>query len=129
MVTTDIQTRDDIKLLITKFYESLLRDEEMKYIFDEVAKVDLIEHSEIIVDFWESILFQLGHYKRNAMEIHLKLHQKFPLSKSHFEKWLAVFESTIDSLFEGATADVAKERARSIGLLMQFKIDQMDKSS
>ena len=61
------------------------------------------------------------------MEMHLVLHKKYPLTTKHFEKWLYFFRESIDELYTGPTADLALERAKSIALLMQYKINQLDK--
>ena len=123
----DIQNREDIAKLINAFYEKLLADELLAPIFIEVAKIDLTEHLPILYDFWESVLFQVGKYKRNAMEVHLDLHQMHRLEEQHFNRWLALFNETVDDFFEGETANRAKVRALSIATVIKMKIDQLDK--
>jgi len=127
MMKKDIQNRADIQKLMTTFYEQLLQREEMKHIFLEVARIDVLEHLDILVDFWESVLFQAGTYKRNAMEIHLDLHRQYPLTEAHFKTWLHLFNETTDTLFEGAKATMAKERALSIASIIKMKIDHLDR--
>ena len=86
MMKNDIQNRKDIRKLVGTFYEKLLKDEVFNYIFLEVAKVDVLEHMDIIIDFWESALFQAGKYKDDLIEVHLNLNQQFNygLNKEHF---------------------------------------------
>ena len=60
------------------------------------------------------------------MEPHLALHEKHPLEKIHFDLWLHYFNTTIDELFTGEKTELAKERAKSIALLMQVKVEQMN---
>ena len=126
-IKNDIKNRNDIRKLVTAFYEKLLKDEEFKHIFLEVAQIDILEHLDIIVDFWESVLFQAGKYKRNALEIHLDLHQKYRLQEKHFNKWLETFNQSIDELFEGQKAKDAKDRALSIATIIKMKIDNLEK--
>jgi len=59
------------------------------------------------------------------MQPHLILHQKSPLEKHHFETWLRYFNNTVDELFEGEKAFIAKERAQSIATVMQIKLVQI----
>jgi hemoglobin len=59
------------------------------------------------------------------MQPHMNLHQKSPLEKHHFETWLGYFKQTVDELFEGEKAFLAKERATSIATVMQIKIKQL----
>jgi hemoglobin len=70
-------------------------------------------------------LLQEGRYDGNPMKIHLDLHFQEPLTKAHFDRWLAHFNSTVDELFEGPKAHLAKERALSIATVMQIKIAQL----
>jgi hemoglobin len=100
----DIANRQDILLLVTRFYEKLLADPSISYLFTDVARIHLPHHFETLVDFWDHILFQNDVYRKNAMEPHLILHRKSPLNKQHFETWLKYFKETVDELFEGEKA-------------------------
>jgi len=73
-------------------------------------------------DFWETTLFQKTTYKGNPMTIHLDLNQKQPLKKLHFDRWLLLFNETVNKLFTGQKAELAKTRALSIATVMQIKI-------
>jgi hemoglobin len=119
----DINSRQDITTFITSFYTKVRVDEMLGFIFNEVAHMSWEEHIPVIVDFWETILLDNPVYKKNAMEVHYDLNKKFPLQKIHFDTWLFLFNSTIDELFEGKIATLAKTRAKAIADLMQFKIN------
>ncbi|MBK8501600.1 MAG: group III truncated hemoglobin [Saprospiraceae bacterium] len=121
----DIESREDLATLVKYFYDFLLADEVMSPIFMEVAKIDLESHLPHLVDFWHSLLFMTGAYKRNVMEMHLALHAKKSLEKNHFDLWLHYFEKSVNDLFVGPRSELAIERANSIAQLMQFKISQM----
>jgi hemoglobin len=121
----DIANRDDLLLLMRSFYDKLLADPAISYIFTDIAKIDLEHHLPVLVDFWDSILFQSDTYHKNAMQPHIQLHQQSPLQKQHFEIWLRYFKQTVDELFEGEKAFIAKERATSIATVMQIKISQL----
>ena len=124
---TDIQNRADLQKLVSNFYEKLLQQEEFKHIFLEVAKIDILDHMDILIDFWESVLFQAQKYKNNTLEIHVDLHQKYRLQESHFNEWLGTFNETVDELFEGEIADKAKVRALSIATIIRMKISNLDR--
>ena len=121
----DIETRGDLLLLMQQFYRNLLADGSISYLFTDVAKIDLPHHLPVLVDFWDSILFQSGTYQKNAMQPHMALHQKSPLTKHHFETWLRYFKETVDEQFDGNNAFIIKERATSIATVMQIKIKQL----
>ena len=121
----DITSREDLLLLVTKFYEKLMKDPSISYLFTDIAKIDLAHHLPVLVDFWDSVLFQSDTYRKNAMQPHLVLHQRSPLNDEHFTTWLRYFTETVDELFEGETAFIAKERAVSIATVMRIKIKQL----
>lgn len=120
----DIEDRKDIKLLIDTFYIKIRKEESLGYIFDEIAKVDWENHMPVMYDFWETTLFHKGSYKRNAMQAHIDLNEKTPLTKAHFDQWLFIFKATVDELFDGEMANNAKGRAISIATMIQFKINK-----
>lgn len=122
----EIENREDLYLLVSQFYVKLLKDDKIKHFFEEMIHEDgLEEHLQILVDFWDNMLFYSGVYKRNAMRPHLFLHQKIPFKKEHFEIWLNHFNNSIDENFIGELAHAAKTRALSIATVMQLKIGQM----
>ena len=118
----DIETRGDIELLIKAFYEKVQADETIGIIFTKVIQMDWDHHIPLIVDFWESILLDNPVYKRNAMAVHYDLHKKYPLQKKHFDAWLQLFCKTLDELYSGPVAELAKKRAEGIAGLMLFKM-------
>jgi hemoglobin len=119
---SDIVNRADIELLLRAFYGQILGDPEIGHFFTQVVSLDLAAHLPRLADFWESILFQSAGYQGDAMAVHLALHHQSPLTAHHFEVWLRQFAATVDNLFVGEKADLAKERARTIASLMQVKI-------
>lgn len=124
----DISNRDDIDLLMRVFYEKLLADKSISYIFTDVAKIDIHEHLPVIGNFWESVLLHNNVYHNNTMKVHLDLNTKSPLLKSHFDTWLKHFSATVDELFEGPIALLAKQRATSVATMMQITIAQRSKN-
>ena len=118
----DIATRQDIDRLMHVFYERVLVDDVIGYIFTDVAKLDLEHHIPIIADFWESLLFGTPAYSkhgRNPLLVHKELHEKVALTDEHFARWLEQFTATIDEMFAGDRADFLKIRAHAIAARMQ----------
>jgi hemoglobin len=120
----DISSREDLLLLVTRFYEKLLNDPSISYLFTDIAKINLEHHLPVLVDFWDSVLFSSDTYRKNAMQPHIDLHRQSPIQKQHFETWLRYFKETVDELFEGDKAFLAKEKATSIATVMQIKLSQ-----
>jgi hemoglobin len=122
----DISSRQDIEQLIITFYEKVKPDPTIGFIFTDIVKIDWEHHIPVIVDFWESILLDNPIYQKNAMEVHYHLNNKMPLQKEHFKTWLNLFISTVDDLYEGKIAALAKTRAKSIAAVMQHKMDNFN---
>jgi hemoglobin len=125
----DIQSRKDIQQLIVAFYEKVKVNPSIGFIFTELVTIDWDHHIPLIVDFWETILLDNPVYKKNAMEAHYHLNNKMPLQKIHFETWLGLFTTTVDELFEGKIATLAKTRAKSIAAVMEFKMNNNNNKS
>ena len=118
----DIENRKDIELLITTFYDKVKADETIGYIFNDIAKVNWEKHLPVMFDFWENVLFYTGAYNGNPMIVHQHLHRVVPLTTPHFKQWEKIFTETVDELFDGTNAILAKQRALSISTMMQVKI-------
>ncbi|HMD00251.1 MAG TPA: group III truncated hemoglobin [Ferruginibacter sp.] len=120
----DIENRKHIELLIKTFYDKVNADPTIGYIFNDIAKVNWETHLPIMYDFWENSLFYTGDYNRNTMQVHLKLNETVPLTASHFDRWLQLFSATVDELFAGEKAELAKQRAISIATLIRINIQR-----
>jgi hemoglobin len=122
-IKRDIQTRADISIFIKAFYEKVLTDETIGIIFTEKFPLNWDHHIPLIVDFWETILLDNPVYKKNAMEVHYSINEKFPLQQKHFTAWLKIFDETLDKFFSGERVLLAKKRAAGIAQLMLLKMD------
>jgi hemoglobin len=52
-----------------------------------------------------------------------------PLRAEHFEIWIKLFKATIDELFVGETAEMAKQRADLVGWTILEKIKAKQNSN
>lgn len=111
---SDLIDRDDVRLLVEEFYRTAFRDPLIGPIFTDIARMDLDHHLPIMCDFWETVLFQAGLYRRNALQLHLALNAKFPLQREHFDRWLQIWKATVDAHFAGEKAELAKTQAGRI---------------
>jgi len=118
----DIENRQDLELFLSEFYNKLLVDDTVSYIFTDVARIDLNHHLPILADFWELSIFHTGGYRNNTMQVHLDLNRKEKLTKDHFDIWLKHFNTTADALFAGPNTEKLKTRALSIATVMQIKL-------
>lgn len=118
----NIENREDIKLLVNNFYHKVKADPVIGFIFTQMVKINWEQHLPVMYDFWENTLFYTGGYNGNPMAIHQRLNQQIPLKAEHFQQWINLFTSTVDELFTGEKAELAKQRAISIATVMQIKI-------
>ena len=118
----DIVSRKDIEILVDQFYSKIKIDEQIGFIFSDIAMVNWEKHLPVMYDFFENMLFYTGSYTGNPMELHKHINRLFPLTEEHFRQWNYLFSTTVDELFEGTTANLVKQRAKSIAAVMQIKI-------
>lgn len=107
----DITSRADIEALVRAFYGQAMADPVIGFIFTDVARLDLEAHVPRITDFWETVLLDAKSYGSSAFEPHMRLHAKVELRDGHFERWLQLWFGTVDELYAGERADLAKVHA------------------
>lgn len=117
----DINDRSDLEELMRRFYARAIPDAVIGHYFGEVTNMDLEKHLPLITDFWETIVFGVTKYKGNAIQVHQHLHQLSAFKDEHFERWVTLFTSTVNELFEGERAELIKQRATSIATVMRMK--------
>ena len=122
MLKPDITDRSGLERLIKTIYERVFLDEQIGPFFTEVAHVTPETHFALLADFWETVLFGKNLYHHNVVQKHLELHRKKPLEAHHFARWLWLFTTTVDHLFDGPVAGQAKIRAQSMATVLQVKI-------
>jgi hemoglobin len=111
----DIEDRADIERLVRAFYGRALVDPMIGWIFTDIARLDLEEHVPTITSFWETMLLDAQTYGGGAFAHHTRLHAIVPLRAGHFERWLALWRVTVDELFAGERAELAKSHATRVG--------------
>ena len=122
--TSDITSREDIDVLMARFYGKAMSDPVIGHFFTDVVQLDLEHHLPVIGDFWESTLFGTGVYsrhRRNPLLVHAEISRKAPLEKHHFQRWLGLFEESVDESFAGKHSDFLKQRSQAIAhRMLQF---------
>jgi len=116
---TDISSRTDIALLVSRFYEKVKQDDLIGAFF---AKVNWEKHLPVMNDFWENAIFYTGTYNGNPLQTHKAMHNLVHLQEVHFNRWLSIFQTTVDEMYSGEKASLIKRRANSIATVMQIKI-------
>lgn len=123
MEMTDINSEKDVLLLVRTFYGKVRKDDLLGPIFNGVIK-DWEEHFERLTDFWVSNLFFSKKYKGDPLQKHVEVDAAHngAINEMHFGVWLNLWFETVDELFKGDVAQVAKNRARNMGTYIHLKI-------
>jgi len=125
MEKKDIETREDVFLLVSSFYNRVRKDELLAPFFNDTIK-DWDEHLNKLTTFWESNLFLKTKYTGNPLEAHTRVDSHFnhSITEFHFGTWLNLWIETIDELFQGDYAENAKRRARKMSTFLYLNIFQ-----
>jgi hemoglobin len=118
----DIRDRDDLTVLVHAFYDRVRTEPQLGPIFEEIAQVNWQLHLPKMVNFWEKALFRSGDYNGNPLRTHLNLNQKVVLRKPLFEQWVQLFDTTVDTHFQGERAGHIKRIAADMAQVMYSRI-------
>ncbi len=118
----DIVNREDIEQLINEFYQRVRSDGMIGFIFNDIVTINWDKHLPIMCDFWDNVLFFSGKYTGNPMDLHKNLHNIRPIDSKYFTRWVQLFTETVDMLYTGEKAELAKQKAKSIADIIQEKI-------
>ena len=117
-----IETREDIGLLVERFYEKVRGDDLIGDIFNNELLFRWDTHIPIMIDFWESVLLGSATYRGNTMRVHIELNKKHLLKPEHFVRWQKLFFETLEEHFTGPKVEEAKNKVKLMEALMQTKI-------
>lgn len=119
----ELSNREDVYLLVSSFYAKIKQDDLLGPIFNPIIK-DWEHHFQHLTNFWESNLFFKQTYSGDPMEKHVQVDRfhSESISAEHFGVWLNLWYQTIDELFIGETAQLAKNRARNMSTFIHIKI-------
>jgi len=115
----DIQNIEDVKLLVDTFYASIQNDDMLGIIFNQNIQDRWPEHLDKMYRFWQTLLLEEYTYDGRPFPPHAHL----PIKQVHFDQWLSIFSTTIDSLFEGNKTEEAKWRAQKMTTMFLSKLD------
>ena len=105
-----IESEFEIEMLIDTFYEKVLEHEELSYFFSE-AVMNWEFHKQMFIKYWSTQILFTDSYEGSPLNRHIEVDHRFGRSftKYHFEEWTRLWVETIDILFEGDKAELAKE--------------------
>ncbi|AXT62703.1 group III truncated hemoglobin [Aquimarina sp. AD10] len=113
----EIRNRDDVFVLVSTFYRTIQKDELLGPIFNShIPENNWPMHLEKLTDFWVTALFGQACFKGNPGQVHKNVDKNLnhSITQVHFGKWLELWFTTIDALYEGELAQRAKDAARKM---------------
>lgn len=111
----DLSDRNQVEILVNKFYERVRADELLAPLF---IHVDWVKHLPVMYDFWSSLLLGEQTYRGNPFQPHAVL----KLEERHFNQWVTLFVATVEENFDGEKAREAIQRAQAIAGVWQHKM-------
>ena len=114
----DLRDADDVDGFVRAFYRRAAMDDVLGPVF-EAAGVDWSVHIPTLIEFWSWQLFGVPGYEGHPLLAHRHLQAATPFRPAHYERWLEIFDDTIDERFIGPTAEAAKARARKMAAAMR----------
>jgi hemoglobin len=118
----DLHDRSDILRLLRHFYGRVIPDAQIGHFFTQVVPLDLETHLPRLADFWTQILFGGSSYDGNPVQVHQAIHAKAALHAADFARWLMLWRESVDALYAGPVAELAKSRAETIAGVMQSRM-------
>jgi hemoglobin len=111
--TTDIATTADVGLLVRRFYQAAIPDPLLGPLF-KAGAIDWSAHIPVVRSFWERELLGVAGYQGNVVGSHRRLLALAPVGQENLDRWVELFGETVDELFAGPVAALAKRRARQV---------------
>lgn len=108
---TEIDGLAAVELLVRRFYQAAIPDPLLGPIFHTFG-VDWAEHIPKLVEFWAGRLLGTPGYASNPVAAHQPVLDRCPFGAAELARWVELWEETVDELFVGDLADLAKQRAR-----------------
>jgi hemoglobin len=115
----DIETLDDIKLMVNEFYGKVRENELIGPIFNDVIQDRWPQHLEKMYRFWQTVLLDDHTYYGSPFLKHAEL----PIVQEHFDAWLTLWHATINAQFAGARAEEAKMRGDKMAVMFLSKLE------
>ncbi len=121
----DISNIDDVKILVDSFYGKVREDDFLKDIFNNVILERWPEHLEKMYRFWQTVLLEEHTYFGSPFLPHAKL----PIERKHFDRWMKLFDETVDENFTGEKAKRAKWQGGRMAEMFHSKIEYYKNNS
>lgn len=104
--------RENLRLLMTAFYERAIEDEMLAPFFinelgENLTDEDWVEHIELLADFWLAKILGEDTYYGNFIGAHAKMPH---IKRENYDRWLELFSVTADEVYAPDIAAVFKKK-------------------
>lgn len=119
----EIESKADVAHLVHTFYAKVRKDAILGPIFNSIIH-DWDAHLDTLTDFWETQLFLKRTYEGNPILAHQQMDDAMngTITPEHFGLWMNLWFETLDQLFTGERAWIAKNRAQKMSTMLYIKI-------
>ena len=114
----DSINRENLRVLMTIFYEKAVEDEVLAPYFidelgDDLEDEDWIEHVDLLADFWLAKILGEDTYGGNFIGTHARIPH---IPKEVFDIWLEMFSQVADEVYTSEIAHIFKKKAKQLTL-------------
>jgi hemoglobin len=110
----DLDAPDQIAEMVRRFYADVAQDDLLGPMFNDVARVDWSEHLPKLAAFWCRALLGQPGYQGNPFRAHALVHARQPFTAAHFERWLTLFDETLELGWVGPNVERARQLASNV---------------
>ena len=115
----DLDTPDEIFEMVTRQYVDVVQDELLQpYFTFGPGYVDWQAHIGLVADYWCHVLLYAPGYEIDTIANHRRFHEQRAFTPSAFDRWLQVFDDTVDGGWSGPNATAAKKHAIGVAWAM-----------
>lgn len=123
----DLDDHEEIAEFVRRFYRQIAQDERFHHYFNSLARVDWDAHVRDLTAFWSSALLGIRDREPGrVIEAHRWLHEASAFDHDLFDRWLDIFDTTLDGGWRGPTVELARRRAHGYAWAMAKRLADVD---
>jgi truncated hemoglobin YjbI/tellurite resistance-related uncharacterized protein len=109
----DVDSTYEVAELVTRQYVDICQDPVLERYFDfGPGFTDWYAHVAAATDYWSRTLFESPNREADeVLERVRRRHEKLPFTAEAFDRWLDIFQTTVDQGWTGPNAEHLKKRA------------------
>jgi hemoglobin len=123
----DLDDAGEVAELVTRFYRQIAQDDRFHQYFDVLARIDWDAHTRDLTEFWMGVLLTERDRDPGAvLDAHRWLHEASAFDAELFDRWLEIFDTTLDEGWSGPATERARRRAHGYAWAMAKRLADID---